>query len=138
MPILNIITVKKPGVQTLGYTETSNFYMPVPVGTKAAFVKTLPVGSDADIEVVTGVYNNFQSIEFWKFPNEFIDQYVDTVTVEQNPDGSFNAEDQKKLPDWLYTDGLINKIGFGLIKKKHLWWIAAAVLGYLVLTDEKK
>lgn len=138
MPTVKIITVKKPGVQRLGYTDSGTFYDNVPVGTKAAYVRLTPLNPDADIEVIAGVYNGWNAIEFWKFPTEFPDFFIDTVDVEQNPDGSFNPVDKAKLPDWLYTDGLINKIGFGLIKKKHLPWIIAAVLGYLILTDEKK
>jgi len=144
MAEVKIITVKKAGVQSLGMYQNSassptyTAYSPVPVGTKAAFVRLLPAGSDADIEVVTSVTNGFQGIEDWKFPNEFIDQYIDIVTVQQNPDGTFNAADKAKLPNWLYTNGVINKAGFGLIKQKHLPWIIAAVLGYLILTDNKK
>jgi len=144
MAEVKIITVKKAGVQSLGYYQDSvsspvyTGYSPVPVGTKAAFVRLLPNSSDADIEVITSVTNGFQGIENWKFPNEFIDQYIDIVTVQQNPDGTFNAADKAKLPDWLYTNGVINKIGFGLIKMKHLPWIIAAVLGYLILTDNEK
>jgi hypothetical protein len=138
MPTVKIITVKKPGVQSLGYTDSGTFYTNVPVGTKAVFVRLTPLNPDADVEVVTSQVGDFQGIEFWKFPTEFIDFFIDTVDVEQNPDGTFPQSEKAKLPDWLYTNGLINKVGFGLIKMKHLPWIIAAVLGYLILTDEKK
>jgi hypothetical protein len=149
MAEVKIITVKKAGVESLGWYEspggsTYSAFSPVPVGTKAAFVRVLPISSDADIEVITSISNGFQGIEFWKLPNSNIEQYIDIVSVQQNPDGSFNPGDYSKLPKWLYTNGVVNKLGPGLIDpewwKKNKWWIwlVGGLLALKLVDNNKK
>lgn len=136
MATVKILTVTKPGV--ISYDPfNQGFNLAVPVGTKAVFSRVAPVSASYDLEVITRVVNGFQELGFWVFPaGQDPFDYFTITEVEQNPDGSFNPSDEWKLPKWLYTNGVIDKLGPGLIDPewwaKYKWWFWA-IGGLLVL-----
>lgn len=143
MATVKILTVTKPGVTSYDIFN-QGFNLAVPVGTKAVFLRVAPVSAAYDLEVITRVVNGFQELGFWVFPaGQDPFDYFTISEVEQNPDGSFNQADQWKLPKWLYTDGVVDKLGPGLIDPewwaKNKWWIwAIAGLLALNLLDKDK
>lgn len=137
--MIKILTVTKSGIQSVDLFNPNNDKA-VPVGKQAVFYQ---VGTTAqwDLLVITNVIDGFQELEYWKFPSGSNPENYFTITeVEQNPDGSFKVEDQWKLPQWLYTNGVIDKLGPGLIDpewwRKNKWWIwAIAGLTAIILLD---
>ena len=137
MATVQIITVTKPGIISYDIFN-QGLNTPVPVGTKAIFKSVAPASYPYDLDVIVDNRFNWNRVETWLLPDGNPENYFTIDVLTQNPDGTFAAADKSKLPDWFYTDGVINKAGFGLVKTKHLPWIIAAIIGLVVLSNNKK
>ena len=142
MANIQVITVTKPGIISY-YGPTFN--QPVPVGTKAVYVRVATIGDPYDLVVITDISDGFNKIEFWDFPTgQNPEDYITISQVMQNPDGSFNPGDYSKLPKWLYTNGVVDKLGPGIInpewwaKNKWWFWLIGGLLVYFGLNNDKK
>lgn len=141
---VQVITVTKPGIISYDIFN-QGLNTPVPVGTKAVFQSVAPVSAPYDLVVITNVFNNFNEIETWKFPaGQNPEDYISINIVPQNPDGSFNPGDYSKLPKWLYTNGVVDKLGPGLIdpkwwaKNKWWLWLIGGIVALNYFSDNKK
>ncbi len=143
MATVQILTVTKPGVISYDIFN-QGLNQAVPVGTKAVYESVAPASAPYDLVVITDITNGFNKIEYWVFPaGKNPEDYFTIDVVTQNPDGSFNQADQWKLPKWLYTNGVVDKLGPGLIDPewwaKNKWWILAiAGLTAIILLDNQK
>ena len=143
MSTLKLITVSKAGIQRFN-PITGQVEGTVPVGTKAVFDKTASTGAPYDLIVITNRVNNFNQVDYWKLPfGANPEDYFFVVDIQRNPDGSFPETVKALLPKWLYTNGVIDKLGPGLIDpewwRKNRWWIwAIAGLTAIILLDDGK
>lgn len=144
MALVKVLTITKPGVVEVDiFGATAN--QAVPVGSQFVFKSVGSVSAPYDLEVIYDYINGFAGIKYIKFPaGQNPEDYFIITEVEQNPDGSFNPSDEWKLPKWLYTNGVIDKLGPGVIDpewwKKNKWWIWAigGLVALIMLDNDKK
>jgi hypothetical protein len=154
--ILKVLTVKKPGVEGVGYEIVGGaevpFFDPVPVGQSAIYNNT-SWDTNADIEVIVYIHpNGFTQLEYWKIPGmtstnveQKIDEYFTISTIEPTPDGKGWITDtpDTPLPSWLPTVDDGYKFGFLPFGFNWSWlgkigtWVAI-ILGLIVVDAFRK
>ena len=154
--ILKVLTVKKPGVEGLGFEiiggATVPFYDPIPVGTSAIFSKAYS-GPEADITVIVYIYpDGANQLESWRIPgltstnvDQKMNEYFTVSTIEPTEDGKGWITDNpdQPLPSWLPTTDSGYKFGFLPFGFNWSWlrkigfWIAV-ILGLLVVDAFRK
>ena len=154
--ILKVLTIKKPGVEGVGYEIIGGaevpFYEMEPVG-KTGIFQQVYTGPEADITVIVYIYpDGAVQLENWRIPgmtstnvDQKLNEYFTISTIEPTEDGKGWITDtpEQPLPSWLPTveDGY--KFGFLPFGFNWSWlgkigtWIAI-ILGLIVIDAFRK